>query len=124
MPAHESVAGNNKRQCYSGEVQSGMSDDFKVCFVEVEYLVSGASLAIPRINSRCRMPIHQKLVAYSKVDLFQHGDFSGWKAQFGFGSFHLIQNPQDYFDAEPTFKQSYASQSGEIFGILKQMKES
>merc|ERR1719316_1833495 len=30
---------------------------------------------------------------------------------------------QDYFDAEPTFKQSYAPASGEIFGILKQMKE-
>merc|ERR550514_1296706 len=29
----------------------------------------------------------------------------------------------DYFDAAPTFKQSYAPQSGEIFGILKQMKE-
>merc|ERR1712194_660551 len=29
----------------------------------------------------------------------------------------------DYFDAEPTFKQSYAPQSGEIFGILRQMKE-
>merc|ERR1719243_212903 len=29
----------------------------------------------------------------------------------------------DYFDAEPTFKQSYAPQSGAIFGILKQMKE-
>merc|ERR1712167_288277 len=28
-----------------------------------------------------------------------------------------------YFDAEPTFKQSYAPQSGAIFGILKQMKE-
>jgi chromosome segregation ATPase len=36
----------------------------------------------------------------------------------------FIQNPQDYFDAEPTFKQAYAPQSGEIFGILKQMKES
>merc|ERR1719159_2163517 len=35
----------------------------------------------------------------------------------------FIQAPQDYFDAEPTFKQSYAPQSGEIFGILKQMKE-
>merc|ERR1719223_112849 len=35
----------------------------------------------------------------------------------------FIQSPQDYFDAEPTFKQSYAPQSGEIFGILKQMKE-
>ena len=31
--------------------------------------------------------------------------------------------PSDYFDAEPTFKQSYAPQSGAIFGILKQMKE-
>merc|ERR1719337_155620 len=35
----------------------------------------------------------------------------------------FIQSPMDYFDAEPTFKQSYAPQSGEIFGILKQMKE-
>ena len=35
----------------------------------------------------------------------------------------FIQSPQDYFDAEPTFKQSYAPQFGEIFGILKQMKE-
>merc|ERR1719355_274061 len=35
----------------------------------------------------------------------------------------FIQAPEDYFDAEPTFKQSYAPQSGEIFGILKQMQE-
>jgi hypothetical protein len=35
----------------------------------------------------------------------------------------FIQAPEDYFDAEPTFKQSYAPASGEIFGILKQMKE-
>merc|ERR1719262_1146806 len=35
----------------------------------------------------------------------------------------FIQAPEDYLDAEPTFKQSYAPQSGEIFGILKQMKE-
>merc|ERR1711957_49117 len=33
----------------------------------------------------------------------------------------FIQDPG--FDAEPTFKQSYAPQSGAIFGILKQMKE-
>merc|ERR1719188_622121 len=36
----------------------------------------------------------------------------------------FIQSPEDYFDAKPTFKQAYAPQSGEIFGILKQMKES
>merc|ERR1719281_2130260 len=36
----------------------------------------------------------------------------------------FMQAPGDYFDAEPTFKQSYAPQSGKIFGILKQMKES
>merc|ERR1711933_223014 len=35
----------------------------------------------------------------------------------------FIQAPQDYFDAKPTFKQSYAPQSGEIFGILSQMLE-
>merc|ERR1712118_614217 len=35
----------------------------------------------------------------------------------------FVQAPEDYFDASPTFKQSYAPQFGEIFGILKQMKE-
>jgi hypothetical protein len=35
----------------------------------------------------------------------------------------FVQAPADYFDAAPTFKQSYAPQSGEIFGILRQMKE-
>merc|ERR1739845_54024 len=35
----------------------------------------------------------------------------------------FIQEPQDYFDDKPTFKQSYAPQSGEIFGILTQMLE-
>merc|ERR1712190_521708 len=35
----------------------------------------------------------------------------------------FIQAPEDYFDASPTSKQSYAPQSGEIFGILRQMKE-
>merc|ERR1719272_834960 len=35
----------------------------------------------------------------------------------------FVQSPMDYFDAEPTFKQSYAPQSGAIFGILSQMKE-
>merc|ERR1719183_1971336 len=36
----------------------------------------------------------------------------------------FVQSPGDYFDADPTFiQQGYAPQSGEIFGILKQMKE-
>merc|ERR1719460_1137693 len=35
----------------------------------------------------------------------------------------FVQAPEDYFDAKPTFKQSYAPQSGQIFGILQQMKE-
>mmetsp|Transcript_61619 Transcript_61619/g.114384 ORF Transcript_61619/g.114384 Transcript_61619/m.114384 type:complete len:680 (+) Transcript_61619:48-2087(+) len=35
----------------------------------------------------------------------------------------FIQQPEDYFNAQPTFKQSYAPQSGEIFGILRQMLE-
>merc|ERR1719181_1198953 len=35
----------------------------------------------------------------------------------------FLQAPGDYFDATPTFKQSYAPQSGEIFGILRQMKD-
>merc|ERR1719191_88357 len=36
----------------------------------------------------------------------------------------FIQKPEDYFAAQPTFMQSHAPASGEIFGILKQMKES
>merc|ERR1719291_1062796 len=35
----------------------------------------------------------------------------------------FAQAPEDYFDAAPTFKQSYVPQSGEIFGIMRQMKE-
>eukprot|EP00747_Dinoflagellata_sp_TGD_P157034 gnl/TRDRNA2_/TRDRNA2_177711_c3_seq3.p1 gnl/TRDRNA2_/TRDRNA2_177711_c3~~gnl/TRDRNA2_/TRDRNA2_177711_c3_seq3.p1 ORF type:complete len:717 (+),score=251.89 gnl/TRDRNA2_/TRDRNA2_177711_c3_seq3:97-2151(+) len=35
----------------------------------------------------------------------------------------FLQAPMDYFDAEPTFSQSYAPQSGQIFGVLSQMKE-
>merc|ERR1719364_598773 len=35
----------------------------------------------------------------------------------------FVQSPQDYFDAEPTFKQSYQPKSGAIFGIMNQMKE-
>merc|ERR1719487_375865 len=35
----------------------------------------------------------------------------------------FVQAPSDFFDADPTFKQNYAPQSGAIFGILKQMKE-
>lgn len=36
----------------------------------------------------------------------------------------FVQSTQDYVDSQPTFKQSYAPQSGEIFGILKEMQES
>jgi len=35
----------------------------------------------------------------------------------------FVQSPEDYFDAEPTFKQNYPPASGEIFGILNQMKD-
>merc|ERR1719359_990003 len=34
-----------------------------------------------------------------------------------------VGQPEDYFDAEHTMSQSYAPQSGQIFGILKQLKE-
>merc|ERR1719213_1487277 len=36
----------------------------------------------------------------------------------------FLQSPEDYFDAQANFAQSQAPASGEIFGILKQMKES
>merc|ERR1719443_2645795 len=35
----------------------------------------------------------------------------------------FVQSPSGYFDTEPAFQQSRAPASGEIFGILKQMKE-
>merc|ERR1719261_812140 len=36
----------------------------------------------------------------------------------------FVQSPEDYFDAQPNFRQAAAAPaSGEIFGILKQMKE-
>ncbi|KAL9139266.1 putative conserved tandem protein 10 [Amphidinium carterae] len=35
----------------------------------------------------------------------------------------FIQAPEDYLDSTPTFKQAYSPQSGEIFGILNQMKD-
>merc|ERR1719201_11640 len=35
----------------------------------------------------------------------------------------FVEAPGDYFDATPTFKQSYAPQSGQIFGVLQQMLE-
>mmetsp|Transcript_14731 Transcript_14731/g.26166 ORF Transcript_14731/g.26166 Transcript_14731/m.26166 type:complete len:705 (-) Transcript_14731:101-2215(-) len=38
-------------------------------------------------------------------------------------AFNSFIQDSDYFDAEPTFKQSYAPESGAIFGILQQMKE-
>merc|ERR1719240_152781 len=44
------------------------------------------------------------------------------RSQFKFVN-AFVEEPEDYFDAEPTFKQSYAPASGQIFGILKQMKE-
>merc|ERR1719197_2214131 len=36
----------------------------------------------------------------------------------------FLQSPDDFFDAQPNFAQGKAPASGEIFGILKQMKES
>ena len=71
-----------------------------------------------------KLYMNQKLVTYSKVDLFQHEGLSEWKVQFSIESFHLIESPQDYFDAEPRFKQSYALESDETFSILNPVKES
>ena len=51
------------------------------------------------------------------------GYLSNLNFRFAYGLSFVLQAPSDYFDAEPTFKQSYAPQSGAIFGILKQMKE-
>jgi chromosome segregation ATPase len=35
----------------------------------------------------------------------------------------FIQQPKDFFGASPSFKQAYAPQSGEVFGILENMLE-
>jgi len=36
---------------------------------------------------------------------------------------YLLQEPADFSGATPTFKRAYKPQSGQIFGILNQMKE-
>jgi len=69
---------------------------------------------------------HLQTVAYSvQTAMLKHGDLLKGvltpRQRREVAAF--VQKGADYFDAEPTFKQSYAPQSGEIFGILKQMKE-
>merc|ERR1719506_3327314 len=89
--------------------------------------LKSAVTVLSKHNSLIQMPrSHLVGVAASVQNVMQkHADvFAGVlthserKAMAAF-----IQAPEDYFDAEPTFKQSYAPQSGAIFGILKQMKE-
>merc|ERR1719413_93495 len=89
--------------------------------------LKSAVTVLSKHNSLLQMPqSHMAAVAASVQNQMQkHASlFQGvltHKARRTIASF--VQSPEDYFDAEPTFKQSYAPQSGEIFGILKQMKE-
>ena len=55
-----------------------------------------------------------------KLSLYMHGSWQGSSPTMEHA---FIRPPEDYFDASTTFKQSHAPQSGEIFGILQQMKE-
>merc|ERR1719333_426243 len=89
--------------------------------------LKSAVTVLSKHNSLLQMPrSHMAGVAASVQNAMQkHASlFAGvltHKQKRAVSSF--VQAPEDYFDAEPTFKQSYAPQSGEIFGILKQMKE-
>merc|ERR1719343_1668962 len=79
----------------------------------------GASfLQLPRSHALDIAKTMQR--AMQKHEALFHGVFTRSERR---SALAFIQAPQDYFDAAPTFKQSYAPQSGEIFGILKQMKE-
>jgi chromosome segregation ATPase len=89
--------------------------------------LKAAVTVLSKHNSFLQMPkSHMAGVAASVQDQMQkHASlFAGvltHAERKAFASF--VQSPEDYFDAAPTFKQSYAPQSGEIFGILKQMLE-
>jgi len=78
----------------------------------------GAFLQVPRTHaSAVAMTLQQQLQRHSSL---LKGIISPSQKKI-IAAF--IQAPQDYFDAKPTFKQSYAPQSGEIYGILTQMLE-
>jgi len=54
--------------------------------------------------------------AFMFAELLTHSQTRALKA-------FIQKHNRDYFDAAPTFKQSYAPESGQIYGILTQMKE-
>jgi chromosome segregation ATPase len=84
----------------------------------LEEEAGGAFLQVPKRNMVSVAVALQRLLT-SQTDRLQgvltHSERRAVSA--------FIQSPEDYFDAKPTFKQSYAPQSGEIFGILEQMKD-
>ena len=74
-------------------------------------------------TSVLQMPeIHlQSVAATLQHEMQKHSNLLTHSQRRTVASF--LQMPRDYSDATPTFKQSYAPQSGQVFGILQQMFE-
>jgi len=92
------------------------------------HTAAGATMLLQRVSGSSRSATEtsaQSAVAALERVLQKHSDalrgVVTHKQQRILSAF--LQQPADYMDAEPTFKQSYAPQSGEILGILKQMLE-
>merc|ERR1719460_1229128 len=92
------------------------------------HTAAGATMLLQRVSGSSRSATEtsaQSAVAALERVLQKHSDalrgVVTHKQQRILSAF--LQQPADYMDAEPTFKQSYAPQSGEILGILEQMLE-
>jgi chromosome segregation ATPase len=95
---------------------------------------ASASLLAPQPPTSFELPSSMKeVVNIMKHQISKHGDLIRETlsleqrkilgAMLQEPALLTVSQPEDYFDAEHTMSQAYAPQSGQIFGILKQLKE-
>jgi len=127
---NKEVAGNQKALDAATAIRTKQLAEFngeEKDLLESISALKSAVTVLSKHNSMLQVPRSHMLgvAATLQHELTKHADMLEGlitpSARKMIGAF--VQSPEDYFDAEPTFKQSYAPASGEIFGILKQMKE-
>jgi len=127
---NKEVAGNQKALDAATAIRTKQLAEFngeEKDLLESISALKSAVTVLSKHNSMLQVPRSHMLgvAATLQHELSKHADMLQGvftpSARKMIGAF--VQSPEDYFDAEPTFKQSYAPASGEIFGILKQMKE-
>jgi len=127
---NKEVAGNQKSLDAATAIRTKQLAEFngeEKDLLESISALKSAVTVLSKHNSMLQVPRSHMLgvAATLQHELSKHADMLQGlitpSARKMIGAF--VQSPEDYFDAEPTFKQSYAPASGEIFGILKQMKE-